>query len=63
MRKIALPFLLLLFIKTLTLTAQDADSTNYPSIQVDGTLKNKYEYASEKRELPVSEAYSYLFFS
>lgn len=47
MQKIALPFILLLFFITATLTAQDADSTNYPSIQVDGTLKNKYEYATE----------------
>lgn len=39
---------LILLLTTMSLaTAQEADSTRYPSIQVDGTLKNKYEYATE----------------
>jgi len=39
---------LILLLATMSLAAaQEADSTRYPSIQVDGTLKNKYEYATE----------------
>ncbi|MFA5734957.1 MAG: hypothetical protein WC904_08220 [Proteiniphilum sp.] len=39
--------ILLLSLISFRLTAEEADSTRYPSIHVDGTLKNKYEYATE----------------
>lgn len=46
MRKNVLSILSLL-LTALSLTAQNSDGTRYPSIHADGTLKNKYEYASE----------------
>ncbi|MDD2328262.1 MAG: hypothetical protein PHZ13_08110 [bacterium] len=36
-----------LLLTSFDLTAEEADSTRYPAHQVDGSLKNKYEYASE----------------
>lgn len=45
MRKQCLFLFLLLFI--LSLSAQNTDSVSYPNIKVDGTLKNKFERASD----------------
>lgn len=39
--------LILLLISPLTLTAQETDTLSYPGFQFDGSLKNKFEYASE----------------
>jgi len=45
MRKQCLFLFLLLFI--FSLSAQNTDSVSYPNIKVDGTLKNKFERASD----------------
>ncbi|MDD2513337.1 MAG: hypothetical protein PHS71_08830 [Proteiniphilum sp.] len=46
MRTNILTIFILLF-TTFPMMAEVADSTRYPSIELDGTLKNKYEYATE----------------
>ena len=46
MRTNILTIVFLLF-TAFPMMAEEADSTRYPSIQVDGTLKNKYEYATK----------------
>ncbi|MDO5523457.1 MAG: hypothetical protein Q4G48_05360 [Bacteroidia bacterium] len=37
----------ILFTISLSLSAQETDSVRYPTFKVDGTMKNKFEYASE----------------
>lgn len=38
---------LILLVSSFTMSAQESDTLSYPAFQFDGTLKNKYEYASE----------------
>ena len=48
MKRNVLPLLPILLI-AIRLSAQGAGESSYPSIKMDGSLKNKYEYATETR--------------
>lgn len=45
--KIFIPLFALFIFSSVFLTAQGNDSITYPNFKVDGTLKNKFEYASK----------------
>ncbi|MDD4778635.1 MAG: hypothetical protein PHV53_10150 [Fermentimonas sp.] len=46
MRTNLLLLLFFVFLFTVSLSAQETDTDSYPNFKVDGTLKNKYEYAT-----------------